>query len=153
MATFDFARMRPDQYNLYDAASAVDFQNMVEDLMNVVRTNAAAFEERDAELSTFLRLLLESEDAWQLAAQVVPEFRYPQDRDLGEEDTLLNHILRAVEDKRPRAPYNDPKVAAEKAVMRLMFRNLVEYIETHGKGVTRATPQELEEIEDMGHAQ
>ncbi|EXJ53652.1 uncharacterized protein A1O5_13104 [Cladophialophora psammophila CBS 110553] len=114
MASFDLTRVQPGQYHLYDAASALSFQAMVEDLLNVVRTNEADFDNRDTDLALFFKILLGSQEAWQLATHVVPEFRYPQ-------------VLPTVKNKRPAVPYHVPQSQLEKEALQRRYRNLIEY--------------------------
>ena len=78
MAAFDLARLQPSLYDLTDPSSCLKFQVMVEDFMDVVRTNEAALEDHKPAISRFCVNLLGSDDAWQLAVNVVPEFRLDQ---------------------------------------------------------------------------
>ncbi len=73
MATFDFERLHADLYDLDDPDSAIAFQDMVEDFMNVAKTNPAVLEGKKEDVAHFCALVADDE-AWPLAQLVVPEF-------------------------------------------------------------------------------
>ena len=77
MAAFDTNRLNPAGYDLGEPLSAINFQAMVKDFMNVVRTNEDFFLGRQNEISRFCSLVM-NEQAWPLAFNVVPEFQLPQ---------------------------------------------------------------------------
>ncbi|KAK5198018.1 hypothetical protein LTR99_009435 [Exophiala xenobiotica] len=146
-APFDFAKLNPALYVLDDAASAMDFQIMVEEFMEAVKTTPEALEDHEQACKTFCEMLAE-DPAWQLAANVVPEFRYSQDYNT-DEDSLMNTILRTLKHKRPRAPYNDPTTAAEKEILRKRYRAAIDYLETCGRGVAQGSDQEVEAADNV----
>lgn len=80
MAAFDTALLdigKESRFNLKDVGDAMDFQSMVKDFMNAVRTNPNQFIGKQAEVARFCSLVMDK-TAWPLCAMVVPEFQYPQ---------------------------------------------------------------------------
>ncbi len=77
MATFDFTRLEPSLWSPNDPVSANALQTMVEDFMEVVRTNPAYLTDKLDEITRFCALI-EHDDVWGLAVRVVPELRRPQ---------------------------------------------------------------------------
>jgi hypothetical protein len=73
MATFDFERLDAELYNLDDTDGAIEFQDMVEDFMNVAKTNPAVLEGKNEDVAHFCAIVADDE-AWPLAQLVVPEF-------------------------------------------------------------------------------
>lgn len=76
-APFDFARLRPLQYDLNSAQGAIAFQRMVEVFMEAVRNNSGDLRGHDADIAKFCSMVNE-DSGWQLAVNVVPEFRLSQ---------------------------------------------------------------------------
>ncbi|KAK5055140.1 hypothetical protein LTR84_012888 [Exophiala bonariae] len=147
MATFDFARLSPALYDMKDVTCVLDFQLMVQDFMNVVRTNPGLFENHDTHMGEFCTLL-ECDDMWQVAYAVVPEFRLRQDHELVE-DTLLNAILRTLSHKRPRVPVIDPGTTLERNLVKKRFRTDIEYLESLGLGFSDLDEEGQMEMEDI----
>ena len=77
MAAFDTERLNPAGYDLDEPLSAINFQAMVRDFMNVVRTNENFLLGKQNEISRFCFLVM-NQQAWPLAFNVVPEFQLPQ---------------------------------------------------------------------------
>lgn len=76
-STFDFTKVDPRRYDISRATGALDFQLMVEEFMEAVKSSPGDFHGRDQVLRTFCEMVAE-DSAWQLARNVVPEFRLSQ---------------------------------------------------------------------------
>lgn len=75
--TFDFTKVDKRRYDISCATGALDFQLMVEEFMEAVKSSPGRFHGRDLVVRTFCDMIAE-DSAWQLARTVVPEFRLSQ---------------------------------------------------------------------------
>ncbi|KIW19171.1 hypothetical protein PV08_03464 [Exophiala spinifera] len=140
-ASFGYSRLDPILYDLSHAAGARQFQKMAREFMAVVRITP----DMDAEHLVNFSKIVDNADGWALASNVVPEFRLPQDTDT-DENTALHLILRTMRHKRPRVNMYDGSSRAEEAekeLLRKEHRAIIDYVETCGLGIERATPEEV----------
>ncbi|KAK5951773.1 hypothetical protein OHC33_007065 [Knufia fluminis] len=144
MTTFDEARLEPSQYNLEEPIHAIQYQKTVEDIMAIVRDDPAYLSDKPGFIKKFIQLL-DNDDAFPLAVNMVPELRRPQSLDTSE-DTIINTILRhpAVKHRRPPPPLKDLERQFEKR----QIRNMIEFIWYDG-GRENASEEEHAEAEDM----
>ncbi|KIW49984.1 hypothetical protein PV05_11611 [Exophiala xenobiotica] len=148
MATFDFERLHADLYDLDDPDSAIAFQDMVEDFMNVAKTNPAVLEGKKEDVAHFCALVADDE-AWPLAQLVVPEFCVTRDQ-VFDGKTPVNIILHSVKHKMP-PPLTivDTSLDCDNDLWDQMLQARMLYAPTRGRGVPSTILEEPEPADDL----
>ncbi|KAK5223542.1 hypothetical protein LTR47_007564 [Exophiala xenobiotica] len=148
MATFDFERLDAELYNLDDTDGAIEFQDMVEDFMNVAKTNPAVLEGKDEDVAHFCAIVADDE-AWPLAQLVVPEFCVTQDQ-IFDGNTPVNIILDSLKHKMPPPiTMEDPGLDCDNDLWDRMLQAGMLYAPTKGRGVPPTILEEPEPADDL----
>ncbi|KAK5451531.1 hypothetical protein LTS15_008296 [Exophiala xenobiotica] len=148
MATFDFERLDAELYNLDDTDGAIEFQDMVEDFMNVAKTNPAVLEGKNEDVAHFCAIVADDE-AWPLAQLVVPEFCVTQDQ-IFDGNTPVNIILDSLKHKMPPPlTMGAPGLDCENDLWDNMLQAGMLYAPTKGRGVPPTILEEPEPADDL----
>ncbi|ETN37684.1 uncharacterized protein HMPREF1541_07307 [Cyphellophora europaea CBS 101466] len=133
-------------YAVNSPNAAMEFQEMVEDFMEIVRNEEEwiATGNNIIHVDAFI-VLVRGKEMWPLAKLVIPEFQETQAFDT-ETNTAVNYVLRAVFDKRPAIPIYDPKLLEEEKFVRRHLCHTVEYLATLGMGEDGLSKEEKQAL-------
>lgn len=145
MTSFDENKLTAANYNIGDPIQVVNYTSVVEEFMEIVRTDPAYLAPRQHLFDKFCTFV-DDDEVWQIVLTVVPEFHLPTTFNTNRK-TAMNVILAKLKHRRPLPPIDDTSGNEERLLVKRRLIECVYYIIGHGRSTL--TDQQRREADDL----